>query len=696
MKRLSAFALTGVALCHVAPALAQQSPQIELPTLTIIGAGEPAGGSLTVPSVAQQREELNKTAASVGFIDAESFKSKYATNLVDVLQESPGVFAQSRYSQEVRLSIRGSGISRSFHTRGIEILQDGIPTNLADGSGDYYQIDPLGLRSVEVFKGGNALAFGTSTLGGAVNFVTPTAHTAIAPNVVRIDAGSFGTLRTNVQVSRVMGDWDFLINGTYTRADGWRQHEQQDLKHLNANVGYRINPSLETRFYFGAYYTDQQLPGTLNYADAMNNPRKAAAAALAGRQARDTHVERVANRTTLLLGNGRIDLDSWLIHKNLFHPIFQVIDQDGTTFGIAPRYTGQFDLGGYRNEIVAGARFVKGTNEARQYLNVAGSRGAQTLNSRQSSTNAEVFAENRFYVIPQLALVAGAKAYRQERDYLDRGGLAAPGNLVGRADSKSYSGFSPKVGLLFEPAKDIQAFANVTRSADVPDFTDLNQTIATTNTFVPLKQQRATTLEIGTRGKWDRLTWDVTLYRSDLRDEMLQFTTNPLIPAATFNAPRTLHQGVELGASFDLVQDVTGAGDRISLRQVWTHNDFRFRDNAQYGNNILPTIPRNVLRTALSYTHPSGFYLTPTLDWVPGGAFVDYANTFKTPGYTLLGLQTGINLKNGLSLYVDARNLTDRRYISDFAAVQTYVPATYASFYPGTGRSIFAGARYAF
>ncbi|WP_163460325.1 TonB-dependent receptor plug domain-containing protein, partial [Escherichia coli] len=78
-------------------------------------------------------------------------------------------------------------------TRGVEILQDGVPTNLADGSGDFYQIDPLALRSVEVFRGGNALPFGASTLGGAINFVTPSAYTATAPNSFRVDGGSFGT-----------------------------------------------------------------------------------------------------------------------------------------------------------------------------------------------------------------------------------------------------------------------------------------------------------------------------------------------------------------------------------------------------------------------------------------------------------------------------------------------------------------------
>ena len=46
------------------------------------------------------------------------------------------------------------------------------------------------------------------------------------------------------------------------------------------------------------------------------------------------------------------------------------------------------------------------------------------------------------------------------------------------------------------------------------------------------------------------LGWDVTLYRSDLKGEMLQYEVGPNIPASTFNAGRTRHQGVEAALVF--------------------------------------------------------------------------------------------------------------------------------------------------
>jgi len=54
------------------------------------------------------------------------------------------VFVQPRYgSEESRLSIRGSGLQRTFHGRGLKLLQDGVPLNLADGGFDFQAVEPL-------------------------------------------------------------------------------------------------------------------------------------------------------------------------------------------------------------------------------------------------------------------------------------------------------------------------------------------------------------------------------------------------------------------------------------------------------------------------------------------------------------------------------------------------------------------------
>ncbi len=688
------------------------APQsVTLPELSVAGSSAPSvgtsptsgenSGSVTVPSVAQQRAAVNSTVGSVAFVDAKDFQDRYANTLRDVLKDVPGVYVQERYGQELRLSIRGSGVARGFHLRGIEVLQDGIPFNLADGSGDFYQIDPLALRSAEVYKGGNALTFGATTIGGAVNFVTPTAYTAFAPNILRIDGGSFGTIRENFQVSRISGPVDVMVNGTFTNAEGYRIHETQRTQNFNANIGYQLAPGVETRFYLGGYLTDQKLPGSITLSQALNTPRIANLAALTGNQSRQVETERVANRTSFLLDVGKLDIDTWAIHKNLYHPIFQVIDQDGWTYGISPHWAGTFDVGGFRNDTILSLRAFAGVNSAQQFVNISGQRGAQTLQAVQSASNYEAYGENRFWFLPDVALMTGAKLFSSNRTYSNKGGL--PASPTVQYANITYEGINPKIGLLWQPLPDIQVFADITRSRDVPDFGDLVQQNLLSATFVPLAAQRAWTYESGTRGHIDRLTWDVTLYRAELRDELINFSTNPGlgIQAATFNALRTIHQGVEAAVSFDLVRDLTGIGDTLAVTQIWTHNDFRFVRDPIYGNNRIAGIPDDVLRTVLSYRHPSGFYFAPSVDWVPQGPFADHANSLQAPGYALFNIQTGIDFANGVSLFVDARNLTDERYISDIAVVanaRTTVggAGALAAFYPGNGRSVFAGVRASF
>src|SRR3546814_8388214 len=128
-----------------------------------------------------------------------------------MLAFSPGVFAQGRYGEEARLSIRGSGIGRGFHLRGVTLLIDSAPVNTADGSGDFQEIDPLMLSHLEVYRGANGLRFGASSLGGAINAVTPSARTLGHGFAARVEGGSFGPWRGHAKAGHVGERGDLLI-----------------------------------------------------------------------------------------------------------------------------------------------------------------------------------------------------------------------------------------------------------------------------------------------------------------------------------------------------------------------------------------------------------------------------------------------------------------------------------------------------
>jgi len=68
----------------------------------------------------------------------------------------------------------------------------------------------------------------------------------------------------------------------------------------------------------------------------------------------------------------------------------------------------------------------------------------------------------------------------------------------------------------------------------------------------------------------------------------------------------------------------------------------------------------------------------------------------KAPDYAVLGLTGGFNISANASVYVDARNLTDKRYVGEFSAVTDARTASTAVFFPGEGRSVFIGLRLAY
>ncbi|RYD47538.1 MAG: TonB-dependent receptor [Sphingomonadales bacterium] len=118
------------------------------------------------------------------------------------------------------------------------------------------------------------------------------------------------------------------------------------------------------------------------------------------------------------------------------------------------------------------------------------------------------------------------------------------------------------------------------------------------------------------------------------------------------------------------------------------------RRDAQFGDNRLPVIPRHFLRTELRLG-TEAFSVSPNFEWVPQGAWVDYANSFRPRGYAVVGIAAQTSVGQRVTLFVDARNLADRKAAGDISAVLAYTPAS-AIFYPVERRSVFAGIRASF
>lgn len=648
----------------------------QLPEVVVTGSRLGSEPTLTLPSLQIARQRIALTPGGAGVVDAEDYKTGRATTLQDALGFAPGVFVQPRFgAEEARLSIRGSGIQRTFHLRGIKLMQDGVPLNLADGGGDFQAVEPLSARYIEVYRGANALAYGSTTLGGAVNFVSPSGYDA-PPVQARMEAGSFGYLRGQASFAGVRDNSDYYVSLSHFSQDGFRDHARQNNQRLFGHYGSWLTDQLESRFYVALVHTDSELPGSLTKAEMNANPRQAATNNVTRNFKRDFTLARISNKTTYQWQDQRLEASVFYSWKDLFHPVFQVLDIVSQDYGAELRYISEAPLMSRKNILTVGFSPTRGTAEDDRFQNIGGNRGARSNESKQTSTNLDFYAENQHYLQPKLALVTGAQLSRAARNLEDKFLSDGADNSV----DKVYYGFSPKLGARYEIHPSAQLFTNISRSFEPPSFGELSGG----PTVTPVREQTATTWELGTRGRGDYLEWDASYYHARVKDELLSLTDGLGNPLGTINASSTRHQGVEFGINVRVSHN-------LDLRQTYLWNDFRFKNDPVFGNKYLAGVPKHFYRAELVYNTPEGYYFGPNVEWSPQKYAVDHANTLFADAYALLGFKAGYRTQQGISWFIEGKNLTDENYAATTGVIANAAGLDSRQFLPGDGRSLFAG-----
>lgn len=684
---LASSALSAFTLAAFTSTALAADPALTLPTVNVTGQ-KAGGGTLTVPSPAAAKEQIQQIPGGVAVVGSEQWRDSQATTLKDALDYTPGVFVQPKWGEDARLSIRGSGLARNFHLRGVTLLQNGMPLNAADGSGDFQELDPTAYRYVEVYKGANGLRYGANSLGGAINFVTQTGRDAAALEG-RLDVGSYGFKRIQASTGGAAGKVDGFLTGSWQQQNGFRDHSYGQSNRASGNVGVKLADNAETRFFVNLAEIDQKIPGSVSKTVALNAPKTAAAGNLRLNYQRNMDSVRLGNRTVVDLGPTQLEFGGYYNAKHLIHPIYQYLDYQYRDYGVFARLNDQRQLGGMNNRLTLGVNFGGGYVDGKNYVNLPGGRkGVQVSAAKDTSVNTLIYGENALEVVKDLELIVGAQYQYARRDREDK---FAPASDV--SGDRDFNLFSPRIGLLWRIDPTWQAFAGVARSVEAPTLSELNFTNASLS---DTKAQEATTYEIGVRGERPDIRWDVTLYRSHLRNEFQFFDLGGGNVQVT-NADKTIHQGIEAGLSWDALKGLAVKGsnpDKLTLNVAYTYSDFRFDGDRSWGNNDLPGAPKHYIRAEALYRSPSGWYVGPNVEWVPTGYFVDNANTAsaKTEAYALLGAKAGYDLTEKVGLYIDARNLLDKKYISSASTAATATAAS-ALYEPGTGRTVFMGLR---
>jgi iron complex outermembrane receptor protein len=665
---------------------------------------------LVTAEAIREEVELQRalTPGGVAVVDDDQLYQRHVNNLADMLRYVPGVWADSGYgNDELFFSSRGSNLDAvDYDKNGIKLLQDGLPVTAADGNNHNRVIDPLSARYISVARGANALTYGASTLGGAIDFTSPTARNS-APFSVFLDGGSHGSFNGRATVGGAGDTADGLLTVEGRHWGGYRDHSGQERWGLYANAGWQ--PSATTRLQlFGTYiHNDLDLPGALTRAELDADPDQASAAALDGDYGKVVKTARVAAKTTWSLGaNASLEAGLSYEGQSLFHPIVNqilvdfdgpgpnppvevfslLVDTDHRDFGAMVRYDRRMGA----HHLLVGINYGKGSVEGGNYRNLHGQPNGVAEYVDNNSDSVETFVLDRWRASDRWTLVFGAQGVSAGRDVRTTN---ATTDAVSNPNDR-YASFNPRAGVIASLNEAGEFYGNVSRLFEAPTTFQMQDNVVGGD--ATLDPMSGTVAEIGWRSTLSqspgtRWTWDIAWFYARLNDEILSMD-DPNAPGNSLvtNFERTTHAGLEalVGTSF-----LVGGAHRIEPQVSFTLNRFHFHDDPVYGDNRLPAAPTYATRGELLYRHASGFYAGPTFDLI-GERYADFANSYTVDGYGLMGLRAGITGERW-ELFGEVRNIFDTDYIAT-VGVLNEADTGARVLYPGAPVSAYTGLRFSF
>jgi iron complex outermembrane receptor protein len=648
------------------------------------------------------------TPGGVTVVDGNDLYSRHISGIADMLRYVPGMFAQSSYgSEELFFSSRGSNLDATdYDKNGVKLLQDGLPVTTADGNNHNRVIDPLTARYASVARGANALTYGASTLGGAIDFTSPTARNS-PPLSLFLDGGRYGSLNGRATVGGVRDRMDGLLTIEGRQWDGYRDHSDQKRWGVYGNTGWQPSSKTQVRL-FGTYvYNDQRLPGALTRDEATADPNQASAAALSGDYGKVVKTARVAGKSTWSLGaNGSLSAGLSYERQSLFHPIVNqifvdfdgpgpnqptevfslLIDTDHRDLGAMVRYDRRVGA----HDVLAGLNFGKGSVNGGNYRNLRGRPNGLSESYDSHSDSVEAFVMDRWHASDRWTAVIGAQVVSAAREVLVTNAIT---RAVTNPDDR-YTTVNPRAGVIASLNGAGELYGNVSRLFEAPTTFQLIDQVRGGN--ATLDPMTGTVAEFGWRSRATpsrgiRWTWDLAGYYARIRNEILSMD-DPGAPGNSLvtNIGRTTHAGVEALAGASVA---VGTAHRIEPQVNVTLNTFRFDDDPVYGTNRLPAAPRYSARGEVLYKHAGGVYLGPTFDLV-GKRYVDFANSYTVGRYELVGIRAGL-LKARWELFGEVRNLFDTAYVAT-VSVLNVATADARVLNPGMPVSAYTGLRYSF
>lgn len=639
-----------------------------------------------------------------------------------VFAKIPGVFVYDMdgSGNQVNIATRGLDAHRGWE---FNIRKDGALTN-SDMYGypaSHFSMPFESIERIELVRGTGSLQYG-GQFGGMLNYVTKRPDTTRTIGIENSNTvGSFGLLSTFNALGGKVGKLEYYSYVSKRVNDGYRDNSHTDYNaqalgltyHFDKNLSvkaewarskyvyqlpgqltdslFRANPTLSTRSR-NYYSPDIHVPSvTLDWNISDRSKLRILSSAVLGQRSsvmfdHAATMPDTLNSATGAYSNRKVDIDN-------YH-----------SYTTEVRFLHNFSLGAIGNALVMGGQYMN--NDLHRRQNGTGSTASdfdyslveagwgRDLNYK--TANVAFFAENKAQLTPALSWNVGMR-YESGRteltgttNYYQDDEL--PNSVLHRFPLLG-TGFGYNLG------KTMGIYGGWSQSYRPVALKDIVPGAVYEISDDNLKDAYGSNSEVGFRGKWNILKWDVSAFRIVYNNRMgnlAQQAPDGSLQILRTNIGNSLNQGVELFAEASLVDRGQFKASVFTstsyMKAVYQDATIRSgNENVDISENDVESVPPWISRNGLNLSWKM-VRLTVLHSYVAEN-FADPLNTVvpsangavgMVPAYQLVDVNATINLSERVSLKANLNNVFNESYY-------TKRPL----FYPGPGIWPSDGRNYA-
>ena len=609
-------------------------PPIILLFVALPAFAQTASDTITVTAT-RTETRIADTPSSVVVLSRETIENSAAGTLDDALRQVPGftLFRRtgSRVANPTSQGVSMRGIGASGASRAL-VVDDGIPLNDPFGGWVYWgRVPRAALQRVEVLRGGASDLYGSSAMGGVVQFIRRKSNVP----AISLDAsgGSQSTGIASLFAATTFGSLavDQLNTGGYVLVDP-AQRGAVDRRANASHTAADLTFERDRGFVRGSFYDESRNNGT-------------------PLQTNDTTIRQLAAGANF----GAWVLRGWGGNQD-YAQTFSAIAADRSSERLTvdqhvPSRNGGASVQwsrpiGVHNAIVAGveARDVRGTDE-------------------------EITAA-RTTIVSGNQMIAGAFA----EDVISLGDLSVTAGV--RFDRWRNSAVSPRLALLYRVSNDVALTASAYRGFRAPTLNELYRNFRVGNVVTlanaNLDPERVSAIEGGVRVRNVR----AALFWMDLADVVSNVTlssTPTLITRQRQNVASSRSRGVELEGDWRLWRNLRFSPGYLFCDSVVTAGEL--------SGKRLPQVARHQASAQLAWSSTSTIGIQSR--WSTG-QFDDDLNQFHLRGYFVTDVFYAHPLRGRVDLTLAGENIFNRRIEASATPVITL----------GQPRALRVGVRY--